>query len=399
MVDHHSRGFFALLLAGLVLLAGCLQEAPDGGDENAGSDTDAATDWHRALPESITGLDHVSQVDGVEEAAGIATYKDHLYVAGLGTGFYILNVTTPEDPALVGHLVDQWSRGVDLVHYDDGTIVAALAAGGSGMAFYNVTDPTEPVHLETVLEGDVAVHNVYTLPGTQYVYNSRSLDVPGVDIVDASDPEDIHVAAVVRGETTCHDIRFYPEGDRGYCAAVEQTQVWDMADPLDPQLVQAIVNPAIQIHHWAMPVHNGTLLVIGDEFAGSTGAAAGCFAASEGPDVVGTVSDPVGAVWFYDLSDESAPVPLGFLAPELPVDNVPPAPCTAHFGEQVGDRDLMVVGWRTAGTVLVDFSDPMAASIVDVVPTDGDVWEARYLGGWVFTGDTGRGSDVLTFTG
>ncbi len=398
--DRMLTSALILLLVTAPLLAGCIGDQGEDLGEQSLDDTtpaNATPSWARPLPEEITGLEQVTgEVADVEAGGGLWTEGDLAYVSGQNTGFYIVNLSTPDQPTVLSSIKDQFSRDVDLLHYEDRT-VAVLAASGSGMVFVDVTEPERPERIAT-LEDVGNVHNVAVVPGTHTVYNSRSVDTPGVDIVDASDPANPEVVQVF-GDVTCHDVTFWTEGDRAYCPGVRETQIWDISDPQEPSVVTRIHNPAINIHHWALPLHNGTLLAIGDEFAGSTDAAAGCLATEDIPGVPGTQSDPVGAVWLYDISDESTPIPLGYVSAELPTDNVPPTPCTAHFGEQVGDRDMLVVGWRAAGTYLVDISDPAAPSIVDTLPTSGDIWEARYHHGYVFTGDTDGGMSVLTFSG
>ncbi len=403
MVDPSVRPAHIVLLAislVAVALAGCIGSTEDS-LEQATVDPDAAADvmaWARTIPAQITGLDHLGQVDAVERAGGLFMEGDLAYVSGQNTGFYILNLTTPEQPSLIGHIPDQFTRDVDLLHYDDGRTVAATAASGQGMVFINVTDPANPEVLGTALEGTANVHNVAVVPGTHIIYNSRSLDTPGVDIVDASDPgSPEHVTTF--GDLTCHDVTFYPEGERAYCPGVRETQIWDIADPKAPEVVSRIFNPAINIHHWALPAWDGKLLIIGDEFAGSTDAAAGCWAAQDLPVLPGTQSDPVGAIWFYDITDETQPTPISYVSAELSTADDTPTPCTAHFGELVPGHDSVVVGWRAAGTYLIDFTDPSAPSITDRVQHTGDNWEAKIHGGYIFTGDAEHGMDVLTFAG
>jgi hypothetical protein len=390
----------AVLVLAAPALAGCVGDAgedadPASSEAEPGSQTET---WARELPEEITGIEHRTQVDGMDAAGGLWTEGDHAYVSGQNTGFHVLDVSTPEDPQVVGGIPDQFTRDVDLLHYPNRT-VAATAASGQGMVFVDVTDPTQPEVIGQALGGGEAnVHNVAVVPGTHLVYNSRSVDTPGVDIVDASDPANPEVLGTFN-DLTCHDIAFDGENERAFCAGVRETQIWDVSDPEQPEILTRIHNPAINIHHWALPADNGSLLVIGDEFAGSTDAAAGCYAAQENPTDDHTVSDPVGAVWFYDISDETQPVPLGWVAPELPANNVPPTPCTAHFGELLPDRDKMVIGWRAAGTYVVDYADPATPEIVDHVTPVGDNWETRYHNGYLFSGDTDRGVDVFVPTG
>lgn len=402
----------SILLVALLLtvpvLAGCL--GATGPQDPAGSelpDAPEETDWEARLPETITGLEHRLQVEDIEAAAGIYAHGDHLYVSGTNSGFYVVDISDPPNATVVGQLRSDaisYNRDVDLLHYANRT-VAVVAQSGTGMTFIDVTDPTDPSILtEGFLGGGLDadgsngnVHNMAVVPGTHVVYNSRSVDTPGVDIVDASDPEDPERVDVF-GDLTCHDVTFWMDGDRAYCPGVRETQIWDVSDPAQPEVISRIYNPAIQIHHAAVPAGNGSLLIILDEFAGSSGAAYGCLAHQEAGGRGN--ADPVGAAWIYDISNEMAPVPLSWIAPDAPTDNGPGmAPCTAHFGTTVEDRDLAVVGWRTAGTYLLDFSDPVNPTFLDSFDEDVETWEARYHDGFAYTGDTARGVDVVGFLG
>jgi hypothetical protein len=399
----------ALVLVLAAALAGCLGALQDDDQVEESSTVPSqavpsqAADWARPLPDPIEGLERVGAADAIKSGAGIWLEGDHAYVAGNNGGFYVANLTSPKAPQVEGHLPEEESRDVELLHYDDGRTVAVLADSGRGMILVDVTDPAEPEVLSRALgdggDQQANVHNVAVHDGANVVYNSRSVDTPGVDVVDASDPANPeHVRTF--GTLTCHDVAVEPGMDRAYCAGVRETQIWDVSDPTEPDVVSRIYNPSIQIHHWAEVTDGGDLLLIGDEFGGSTFAAAGCYANEDVPGTDRQASDPAGALWFYDISDEQNPQPVGYLSPDAPTENAPPAPCTAHFGEILHDRDKAVVGWRTAGTQLVDFSDPSAPRILDTVGTaDGENWDAQVHNGWVFSGDTRHGLRVGTFTG
>jgi len=114
-------------------------------------------------------------------------------------------------------------------------------------------------------------------------------------------------------------------------------------DPMDPSVEGVVENPTINIHHWALPANNHTLLVIGDECGGA--AAPACVGAQNvGPT---TASTPTGAIWFYDISDPSTPVLQGYVSAPTETEN--PAPCTAHFGDVVGDREVLATGCYQPG--------------------------------------------------
>jgi hypothetical protein len=70
--------------------------------------------------------------------------------------------------------------------------------------------------------------------------------------------------------------------------------------------------------------------------------------------------------------------------------------CTAHFGTVVPGEDKIAIAWYTAGVLLIDFSDVENPVILDQFQADGiNTWNARVWNGYVFTGDLGRGMDVL----
>lgn len=368
------------------------------------------------LPETITGMEEMLNVqfDGVEDMVvdGIWFHDDILYTSG--TALALVDVSDPTTPTTISMVDETKSRDVDIMEHPNGKLYAVLA-GSPGVILVDVTDPENPVKTTEV---EIGYHNIAVVPGTALVYNSRSLyreaDVATegglVDIIDFTDPEEPKVTPWRMGHTAmtvggivkpvsapaCHDISVYPEVGRAYCAGVTETQVWDIEDPADPKILQVVHNPGTNIHHAAYPAKNHTLLVIGDELGGAA-LSPGCAV----PD------QAYGGVWFVDISDLSKPMPLGWWAPaeahEAPVDPssapfVVPT-CTAHFGNFVEDRDLMVMGFYTAGVFIVDFSDPANPVEVANYRPGGNVWEGQYYNGHIYTGDTARGVDVLKPTG
>jgi hypothetical protein len=168
------------------------------------------------------------------------------------------------------------------------------------------------------------------------------------------------------------------------------------------------------LHHFATASNDGSILIIGDEHRGG-GNPGACF---HYDPVTGT-STPLGALWFFDISDLSDPVLLSWLSPPFVAPVVPTLPtspntdpsvigqlvggaytavpnCTAHFGQVLPGQDKIVIGWYSAGVLLIDFSDPGNPVILDQYQPEGvNTWSARVSNGYVFTGDIGRGMDVL----
>jgi hypothetical protein len=100
-------------------------------------------------------------------------------------------------------------------------------------------------------------------------------------------------------------------------------------------------------------------------------------------------------VWIYDISDPATPLLLSWVSPPLNIGGSP-IPCTAHFGDFVGEAPVLAVGWYQAGILLLDFSNPLLPRFTDQWAVDGvNAWDVRYWDGHLFTGDIARGMDVL----
>ncbi len=393
---------FAILLPAL---AGCVAPTDDAGVP-AGENPGPVERVVYALPEAISALEGIATPDE-KGAAGIWIENDIAYLSG-PSGLRIYDVSDPANTVpLATEVEDTSSRDVDLLHHPNGRLYAVLSRAGHGMALVDVTDPTAPVVASNPTLGS---HNLAVVPNTTLVYNSRSINTqpptPGTsgvaDIVDFADPENpkitlfrfpavvMTVGGVPRAvaSTACHDITFQADRNLAYCAGITDTQVWNIEDPANPVIIQVIDWPGTNIHHAVVPARGGDLLIIGDEFAGAMG----------GPMCSTKADYPTSALWFFDVSDMSRPTPVGsFQVKYDSVDEGNSALCTTHFGTLIEDRDLIVMSWYAAGTVIVDFSDPTAPTQVAHFRPEGGVntWDARYYNGHVFTGDTARGMDVL----
>jgi hypothetical protein len=171
--------------------------------------------------------------------------------------------------------------------------------------------------------------------------------------VPLSHPEDAHVIATpdVSPAIGCHDVTVYPEAGLAAAACITESQMWDISDPADPQILSHIRNPAMNIHHSSTFSWDGNTAVFGDEMSGAT-VTPGC---PEGADK----HLPLGALWFYDVSDPENPVLRGsFHIPQGEGDSLI---CTAHNFNTVpqrSGRDLMVSGWYNGGTTVLDFTNP-----------------------------------------
>jgi hypothetical protein len=346
------------------------------------------------LPSPISGLKLVAQAKGAPSSAGMSLIGS-IAILPSGTGTRFVDISNPAAPNVVG-MSPERSRGSDTIVYPNGRIVAVLATGGPRIALVDITDPVHPLDLPAI--ETAGTHKVDVVPGTPIIYNSAR-----GDIWDASNPEaPVKVEATM--PATCHRTYFYilPAENyyRAVCASYKNTELWDIKDPAHPVQIISIpmwhaqqgvpgVTPG-GLSHFAILSHNHKTLIVGDEMGG--GALMACTA--EGA--------PTGALWFYDVTNEKDPKLKGWLSPTAPVTNMgTPPSCTAHHGRLVpdpqGKRDLLAMGWYNAGVLLVDFTDPAHAKIVDQYYQGTDVWEAWYYNGYVFTGDIQRGLDTIGF--
>ncbi len=445
----------AVLLVAAPVLTGCLGLSDDDGDAEKNSLTDVtggllaqdvqrwedpltsphpafdyptlttvpedAPSWWQpiqgaALPSDITGMDPIADTtDEIDTGNGIALFGSLAIVSG--NPATIVDIGGPTDEVVLSE-IDVSTRDADTIAYPDGRLVAIFATGSGILPYYDITDPTDPQPLGE-LEPTDGTHNVAVVPGTPIVYNSNSAgsgfpvgshtadDAPGItEIYDLTDPEaPVHVQDWNNG-FGCHDITFYMGEDklRGYCAGIQMTQIWEMADPVDPQVIVNVPvhhgNPALPstevpitfFSHLAMTNKDATVLIVGDETGG--GAAPGC----DGPGYAGNL-------WFYDISDEETPELQGWWSPHPPAlttatqDNA--ATCTAHFGRLVPseDRDLLAMAFYGAGVTLLDFTDPSSIQLIDQWNQGTNTWDVWYYDGYLFTGDISRGMDVLELTG
>ncbi len=147
----------------------------------------------------------------------------------------------------------------------------------------------------------------------------------------------------------CHDVTVYTALNLAGAACITETQLWDISDPANPTILSHIVNPAINIHHSTTFDWDGTTLVIGDELGGAA-ASPGCGDGSE--------HLPLGALWFYDVSNPALPVVKSSYS--IPQEEVS-AFCTAHNFNTVptrNGRDILVSAWYNGGTTVLDYTDP-----------------------------------------
>ena len=264
--------------------------------------------------------------------------------------------------------------------------IAFAASGGCGVpgvAIVDVRNPKKP----RIVGGSAPVrsHTITAYPGKPIVYvspNGCCGDTRGgiEEIVDARNAAKPKVIEYRSNGIGCHDVGFLitKKLKLAACAGGAETQLWDVSDPLAPVTISRIPTPQVFFNHSAMISPDGKLLVVGDEAHG----------------VTSCTGIPTGALWFYDISNPAAPIPLGYHT----VDRgsavssfwaTPESWCTAHMYNFKPGTRLLTTAWYQGGMNVLDLTDPTSPEEVAFYQADGDFspWAAYWEGDRIWTAD------------
>jgi hypothetical protein len=270
-----------------------------------------------------------------------------------------------------------------MVSLDDGnTIKDGLPASGTvartptgwfeGILIYDVSNPSAPTFLDAVAtdcgshthtlvpdpENDRVLIYVSSYPAsffgpTPYGTDCQRLDENGeplghskISVVEVplDDPEAASVVAEPRlplsdfggtpGYRGCHDIGVFLEPKLAAAACLEEGQIWDISDPLNPVVLHRIDEPDVDIYHSGAFSYDAQVAIFGDEFEGGFGA--GC------PDP----SSRVGRAWFHDVA--TGETLSSFMIPRAQGDEI----CTVHNYNviPVSGRNILMSAWNLGGT-------------------------------------------------
>lgn len=263
---------------------------------------------------------------------------------------------------------------------------------GAGVRLIDVKNPKKPKFLSSV-ELPGGAHTLTVYPGTDLIYASPGglANGGGIEqILDASDPHDLKVAATFKPNPTgCHDITFARSPDErmlGFCAGGGEVSIWDVTDELKPVVIAHGFTPSF-FPHAAVPTPDGEYLVMTDEAFG----------------VHDCMGGPTGSVWVFDIRTPEVPLLVGHWGPQRgkhPVGSPATSWCTAHNLNFVGKTRQAVISWYTGGTSVVDFSNPtLPNEVAYYMPDDANVWSAYFFDGRIWVNDLARGIDVLEVKG
>ncbi len=177
----------------------------------------------------------------------------------------------------------------------------------------------------------------------------------------------------------CHDITVFLAIHKAAASCMSEGQIWDITDPANPGTLTAVHvdTPSVNFWHSAEFTWDGQYVVFDDEGTGS------CSSAGNG------------RIWIYRVAD--AALMSSFMIPRAQGTY-----CSVHNGNiiPVAGRYLLVAGWYTGGTSVVDFTspaNPAEAAYYDAIEGRGaaNTWSSYWYNGSIYANDITRGLDVL----
>ena len=273
----------------------------------------------------------------------------------------------------------------------------AAGQGYEGIRVVSIENPSKPRQIAFVdtdcgshthtLYPDLKKNRVliyvlsYPLGGQGVECNAQSHQKISVIEVPLSAPARARVISEpsVAPAVGCHDVTVFTSKKLAAAACITESQMWDLSNPVNPRIVSHIVNPAMNIHHSSTFSFDGKTLVLGDELGGAL-ATPGC---ADGDEHL-----PLGALWFYDVSNPAAPVlQSSYSIPQQEAS----AFCTAHNFNVVpleSGRDVLVSSWYNGGTTVLEFTDPAnVRQLGYYIPKDGHIaaaWSSYWYRGFIY---------------
>lgn len=273
----------------------------------------------------------------------------------------------------------------------------------NGIMLVDVSKASKPKIVSTFnLPTGGSAHTLRVHPGGDHVYvNPGGLPTNGggnehiVDISNRSKPK----LAAVFGRTnggpfsSCHDLSFHADKKQtlAFCAGKGKVDIWDVSDPVAPVSIGGIVNPVMMFEHYAVASSDGKILAIDDE----------AFAFHE----CRTNNSPTGRVWFYDISDPTAPKLLSSFAPPRGGDSTGvghftgwiPSWCLSHGLDWKPKTHEIAVTWFTGGVSVLSLEDDPTApkEVAHFQAENSCTYSALWHNGILYTNDSCRGVDAL----
>jgi hypothetical protein len=337
-------------------------QIPGGGGTDLEFFSRELREWHdvdgdvHTVPDGAPAVTRHFAMVGNQNAAGPS--------GPMTGGAKIVDITNPQMP-FIASAIQNCRVGQGDIQITKGGTVAAIAfqsGGGSckthddevlprGSIMVDLSDVYNPLVVGGAPETSGS-HNQSIHPSGDYLYISTSTGsgkIPIFDISDPANPVKVKNWAPPAGDNP-HDIRFSDDGTRAYMAGISQFRIVNTSDPRNPVQISSFEAPGSTIGHDTLVTPDKAFLFAGEELNG--GSTAPC---------------PGGAVYVYDITDETEPALMGLVEAgagpvsgrnndEVGVPPVSTSGCTSHVMDLNPNKKSFTIGWYQAGTRVFDFS-------------------------------------------
>jgi hypothetical protein len=313
-----------------------------------------------------SNMEHIGFIP-VPSATGIETQGNYLYVGIIDEGMRIYDISNPANPTETGRFIGPGYQNDVAIDGKRALLATDPPDADPGFDIIDISDPTNPVKIGEYKER--RAHAITLVGNLAFPSGTKNMD-----IIDISDPNAPKTIGTFEAHAVIHDVKIL--GDRAYLATGtgQGMQMVDISDPTNPTEVSLLIDPETDYSHETIPNSTGNIAVMSDETF-ETGSAGG-------------------ELTFIDTSDEQHPSILSKFF--IDVAGYPPGLYSVHNFQIDGDK--IITAWYSAGTRVINISDPAnPVEIGHFVPEGALTWEALTHRGYIYTGDTTRGIDILKF--
>lgn len=327
----------------------------------------------------------IGNYPAVSYASDVAVAWPYAYVADYHGDVLILDVTDPTQPSELSTIESQlpWS----LLHRDGVLYVASL---GTGVSIYDVTDPSSSVLLADYPLEDGAAG--IDLVGSTLFVAAAEAGLLVLDVTDPTSPEAIGQLAV--GQQLV-GLAASPSLVLAVDMLSSRAYVIDVENPSAPWLQSSIASPfpfsVVQSGSYGLVSATGGIQVV-DLSEPDSPVDLGRFPL---PSTTYAVSISAGLAFVGDSSGGFHVLETGVLSPVVALGRADTPGVSRDVGV-TGDYILVAEDW--AGVTVVDVSDPNVPTVVVSIDTPGRSVGLDLEGEFLFVADSGQGLTIADLT-